>query len=105
MAFAALALKTPQEQRPQRDDGREVDARRAERHHQPETFQAAVVCEQVEKSEAAARHVRAQEQRLVAGVPAAPVAARVVQRLAVAVDHEYAVLVSGTDQDWQAEEV
>jgi len=67
--------------------------------------EAAVVAEGPEEAEAGARDVGAQEQGAVAHVPPAPGASGVGQRLAVAVDHEHAVLVAGTDQDREGEKV
>src|SRR3954447_17200499 len=95
--FRTTPQEVPQQQRADDEPRREVDARGPERHHEAEALEAPVAGEEPEEAEAAARHVGAQKQGLVAGVPFPPVPAGVVARLAVAVDHEHAVLVAGAN--------
>src|SRR5437762_7180414 len=86
-------------------DRREVDARGAQRHDEPEALQALVVCENPEESEAGGRDIRAQQQGRVAHVPSDARPTMIVTRFEISMKLGHAILVSRAVQNRQAEEV
>jgi len=95
----------PKQQRAKHAERGEIDAGGAERHDKTQAFEAFVVAQGPEESEAGGGDEAAQEQGAIADVPFLPGAARIVAGFVKAVNHEDAVFMAGADEDRQAEEV